>query len=182
MANLGRFRQHFIFWSSQVILRKASISEEQYWSQLHHEFTGLAQDYKMLPQIAQEVAFCLKEVEENLFDIAPAKLKRLMAKEISTPFEINQKLSLEILLSHQNSPLYINSTPEAAAKIIDDIRSCFQLSVDETIRVLIHVGIKAVDHMTQRGKWVSIMYIKIPSILSQFASQNLFYILGWFHI
>ena len=136
----------------------------------------------MLPQIAQEVAFCLKEVEENLFDIAPAKLKRLMAKEISTPFEIDQKLSLEILLSHQNSPLYINSTPEAAAKIIDDIRSCFQLSVDETIRVLIHVGIKAVDHMTQRGKWVSIMYIKIPSILSQFASQNLFYILGRFHL
>ena len=159
---------------------KASISEEQYWSQLHHEFTGLAQDYKMLPQIANEVAFCLKEVEENLFDISPAKLKRLMAKDISTPFEIDQKLSLEILLSHQNSPLYINSTPEAAAKIIDDIRSCFQLSVDETIRVLIHVGIKAVDHMTQRGKWVSIMYIKIPSILSQFSSPNLFYILGRF--
>jgi len=162
---------------TNCLLYIASISEEQYWSQLHHEFTGLAQDYKMLPQMANEVAFCLKEVEENLFDISPTKLKRLMAKDISTSFEIDQKLSLEILLSHQNSPLYINSTPEAAAKIIDDIRSCFQLSVDETIRVLIHVGIKAVDHMTQRGKWVSIMYIKIPSILSQFASQNLFYIL-----
>ena len=141
----------------------------------------LKQVYHLLPNHSQQIGFCLHEMEQGFLCPEPTKLKQLLSKDLDTTFDTSQKLTMEILLSHRNSPLFANSTPEGCYKIIFEIKSCLSLTDDEAIEAMINVGVNAVDYMSRSSLWTCIMYIKIPQIISLFQSQSLLTVLGKFY-
>ena len=84
-------------------------------------------------QMRQQIMTCLQQIKSAILDHSTTKLKRLLSKDMDNTFDSSQKIVLEIFLSHKNSPLYINSTPEVCYKLIYELKSCLGLTDDETI-------------------------------------------------
>ena len=105
---------------------------------------------------------CLQQIKSAILDHSTTKLKRLLSKDMDNTFDSSQKIVLEIFLSHKNSPLFVNSTPEVCYKLIYELKSCLGLTDDETIE----------------GSWVlyfftlKLIFYKIPNKKSIDSSGN----------
>ena len=125
-------------------------------------------------QLRNQITQSLQDIKSALLDHPGTKLKRLLSKDMDDTFDASQRVVLEIFLSHQHSPLFVSSTAEICHKLLDDLRCCLGLSLDETIEALLQVGMKAISHTgASWGRWATLMYIRIPQMLRLMAAPSL---------
>ena len=155
----------------------ASIAETEAWAELNEQFNQLVQVIQHMQrndQLRNQITQSLQDIKSALLDHPGTKLKRLLSKDMDDTFDASQRVVLEIFLSHQHSPLFVSSTAEICHKLLDDLRCCLGLSLDETIEALLQVGMKAISHTgASWGRWATLMYIRIPQMLRLMAAPSL---------
>jgi len=159
----------------------ASSEEGHHWNTLTSDFhavvTAVAEltASQQLQQPGYHIQGVLKEVEESFpfFQDKQVKLRYLLAKNIEEPFPVNYRISLELMLTHRKSVLFSNCTPDSAYDIISEIQSCLHLSLEDTVKVILSVGLDAVCYETQQYKWGAVFFVRIPSLLQKFLPKLL---------
>lgn len=159
----------------------ACAEESHQWSNLTQEFHAVANavqrltSSQQLPQAEYQIRHVLKQVEDTLplFQDKQGKLRYLLSKDIETPFPVNYRISLELMLSHRKSVLFSNSSPDAAFQIISEIQSCLHLSTEDTVKVILAVGLDAINYEEEQYKWGAIFFVRIPGLLHFFLPKLL---------
>ena len=127
---------------------------------------------------AYQIRHVLKQVEDALplfqetKGTFPGKLRYLLSKDMEVPFPVNYRISLELLLAQRRSVLFANSTPETCFQIVSELQSCLHLSAEETVKVILSVGLDALSEEAEQFKWAVLFFLRIPSLLQFFVSHQ----------